>query len=312
MSNFFKNEGVYLRLLVTGGTGCLGSHLIRQALSSGKWREVHATYHRRNPNYQKIFWHFANGFHDISVLLSKIAPDIIIHALAVASPESCERDKMGAWRINVELTGEICRFAKERNTRLIFISSDLIFNGEKGSYQIDDLPDPVNFYGDTKHEAEQLIREGLEQEMYLVIRLALLYGSGLNNNRYFYDHLVDSILKEEKISLYTNQHRSMIEISSAARAILELAGGPSQSILHLGGPEPITRYAFGQALAQAMRKSGKLIEGCRIEETSSKVRVPRNVTLDVSETSKLLSFTLPTLQEGLKKLEIGGSSQRGI
>lgn len=289
------------RILITGGTGNLGSHLVRQAIASGVWDEVHATYRNVNPNFQKAYWHLMDAQESVESTLEKTKPTHIVHTLAMSDPDECERRKLDAWQINVGVTKTIATYANQENARLIYTSSDLVFNGEKGNYAETDEPSPINFYGDTKLEAEVAVREHVTSNDYVIVRLANMYGLNLNQRPNFFSRQVDALKEKKKITLYTDQRRSMISLSDAAAGVLELADLTFEGMLHLGG-EAMSRYDFGRRLAAQLKIPDKTLEPVASSSVRHWAKRPSDVTLNSAAAQKLLKTSFRGVEECLKEI----------
>lgn len=109
-------------------------------------------------------------------------PEVVIHAGAMSKPDECEENQWQCYITNVEGTLNLLMNAAVTKSFFIFISTDFIFDGEKGMYKEDDKPAPVNFYGKTKMEAEEAVKEYIAD--WAIVRTVLVYGkpqSGSNN-----------------------------------------------------------------------------------------------------------------------------------
>lgn len=288
------------RLLITGGTGTLGSHLVRMAEAEGRWDEVHSTYCTLNPNFHKIFWHYMDARNPIGAILEKIKPDCVIHTLAMTSPDECESKKLDAWQINVETTKDIAGYSHAHQTRMIFTSTDLVFDGEKGNYSEEDPPNPVSFYGDTKAEAEQIVAERMGR--LLIVRISLLYGFNLNGRPVFFDQVYTAIKNKQPIALFGDQFRTMMNVANAAACLLELAENESTGILHLGGPERISRFDFGKRLAKFIGANSKTISSQPMSEIKSKARRPADASLNTDKAKSMLKTHIQTIEEGFTQI----------
>ncbi|KAB2878885.1 SDR family oxidoreductase [bacterium] len=289
-------------LLITGGTGNLGSHLVRIALKSGKWDEVHSTYHALNPNFHKIFWHFTDARNSILPMLTRINPTCIIHTMALSSPDECEKRKLDAWQINVKATGEIITYANLNAVRFVYTSTDLVFDGEKGDYSEEDKTCPVNFYGDTKLEVENDILEKFTTANYVTARLGLLYGFNLNQRLNFFDTLYNGLRNQDSVTLFKDQFRSMMNISNAAECLMELASNTYQGMIHLAGPERISRYDFGLRLAHHLKLPDAAIVGIKTEEMQSLSKRPKDVSMNISLALKTLKTPIQSVDEGIRSI----------
>lgn len=289
-------------LLVTGGTGNLGSHIVRQAVKSGKWDEVHATYHTLNPNFHKVFWHFADARNPLTPTLSRIKPSCIIHTMALSSPDECERRKLDAWQINVKATGEIASYANVNSIRMVHTSTDLVFDGEKGNYTERDPVQPVNFYGDTKAEVENDIKENFSSNNYVTARVGLLYGFNQNQRLNFFDTIYNGLRHQQPVTLFDDQFRSMMSIANAAECLLELTLHTYSGLIHLGGPERISRYDFGVRLASLLKLPANVLVKAPMSELPSLSRRPKDVSLDISLAKSILKTPIQSVDEGIRSI----------
>lgn len=266
-----------LRLLITGGTGNLGSTLIKVAMAKRLWEDVCATYHSRKPNYHDIVWVPMDGQVDPQETLQRLQPTHIIHTLAMSSPDVCEVNKLEAWRINVQLTQELAEYADASACRLIFTSTDLIFDGNSGNYDEDSIPAPLNFYGDTKVEAESVLRERLSN--FVIARISLMYGFNLNGGMNFFSGLVEKLRQKQTVMLFHDQVRTMLSIPNAAEALLDLASGSYCGTVHIGGPQAVSRYEFGKTLAKRLGVEEGLVLPESMKNERTRVRRPADVSL---------------------------------
>lgn len=289
-------------LLITGGTGNLGSHLVRLAVQSGKWTEVHSTYHTLNPNFHKIFWHYSDARNTVLPILNRIKPTCIIHTMALASPDECEKRKLDAWQINVKAASEIITYANANPARLIYTSTDLIFDGEKGNYSEEDKPNPINFYADTKLEVEREITETYASGNFVIARIGLQYGFNLNQRLTFFDTLYNGLRNQSPIQLYEDQFRSMMHLHNTAECLLELASSDFQGLIHLAGPERISRYEFGLRLAHSLKLSDTAIVRVKMENTPSLYKRPKDVSLNIALAKKILKTPIQSVDEGIRSI----------
>jgi dTDP-4-dehydrorhamnose reductase len=132
-----------LKLLITGASGLLGTKLCQIALRRN--HGVYAAYNQNKPLFGTPV--------DFNILdldaeqraLDKIKPDAVVHAAALTDVDKCELEKGLAWKTNVEATENLVRLCKKRDAYLVYVSTDYVFNGEKGQYKETDTPDPINY-----------------------------------------------------------------------------------------------------------------------------------------------------------------------
>ncbi len=156
------------KILVTGGTGLLGGDLV--TYFTDKYDLISAGSRDFDIRDRK---------NTIEFITSK-KPDIVIHAAAMADVNACQTDESLAMAINADGAGNVAMACRDIGARLVFISTDYVFNGEKETpYVEDDLPDPVNIYGESKLAGERHVADILPDAV--ILRVAWLYGSAPNS-----------------------------------------------------------------------------------------------------------------------------------
>jgi dTDP-4-dehydrorhamnose reductase len=143
----------------------------------------------------------------------------------------------------VDATAHLARLSKD--IPFIFLSSGEVFDGKAGWYREGDDPSPINFYGKTKLEAEQLV---LQNPRHTVVRIVLTAGTSQNGDRSFVEDMCRSAKSGKSMTLYADEYRCPLPAGAIARAIWELAGKDAPGLYHLGGRERLSRWEVGQAL----------------------------------------------------------------
>jgi dTDP-4-dehydrorhamnose reductase len=180
--------------------------------------------------------------------------------------------------VNVEGTAALAEMAHRAGARFLHVSTDLVFDGEKGSYREADAPAPLSVYGQTKAEAEKdvLACSGT------VVRLSLLFGLTLVGRTSFFDNQVDALRAEQPLTLFEDEWRTPLSLAAAARALLEIARSGFSGLLHLGGPERMSRVEMGQRLADHLGCRSDTIDKARRESMPAPEPRPRDTSLDAS------------------------------
>src|SRR5579871_3889333 len=174
-----------MKILVTGSNGLLGQHLVKLLLEKeyhviALGKGVDRLSFSPNPLYKYVDADITDA-NAIENLMADETPDIIIHAAAMTQVDICEQEKEKCYDINVNGTKIITTLAEKNKIFLIFISTDFVFDGEKGNYKEEDELKPVNFYGSTKMDAEKIILDS--ETTYSIIRTCLVYGNVLQGTR---------------------------------------------------------------------------------------------------------------------------------
>jgi dTDP-4-dehydrorhamnose reductase len=287
------------RLLVLGGSGFLGAHVVRAGLAAG-WEVVAAS---RAPEAlhgipgAEGTAHASLDARDLVAvreLVRRLAPDAVVQCVALPSIAACEREGALATRLNAELPGALAEACAARRARLVHVSTDLVFGGEPPrpeGYREGDPTDPRSAYGLTKAEGERaaLAHGGTA----LVARLPLLVGDSFGRNQGASDALVAAVLRGERPRVFRDEWRSPLDVEVAGRALVELAGCAERGLLHLAGPERVARLELGlRALAAAGIPQPELrVQACTRAEACMAER-PCDVTLDAARARALLSIPL--------------------
>ncbi len=277
------------RLLITGGAGYLGAELIQQA-RAGAWA-VGATCFSNLPDDNGIAW-LRLDIRDqpaVERALDEWRPDLVIHtAYRQRGPD--------LWSTSAEGAGVIARAAHKAGARLIHMSSDALFDGERiGSYIERDDPSPITPYGEAKAAAERMVAEA--HPAALIVRTSLIYGGAHPGP---HEQLVlDALAGQADVAFYSDELRCPIAVGDLAAALLELAPTDRAGRLHIAGTDVISRYGFAQLVAAAHGHDPARLRSAT--SATSDIRRPRNCALDSSLARQLLRTQLRGVHEVLSQ-----------
>ena len=231
--------------------------------------------------------------------LNEVKPDIVIHMAALGDVDRCEQDRELAWRVNVESTRTLAKYCAKHGIPMIYLSTDYVFDGERGLYREDEPPCPVNYYGLTKLVAEEVVKSLVDK--FLIIRTSAIYGLGPGRPN-FGKVLIEKLSKGEKVRALVDQYLSPTLNTLLAKAVVELLEKNYwNDILHIAG-ERVNRYEFAIKLAEKFGFNKELIEPIYMKDIQWKARRPRDSSLDVSKARKLLTVDFYTLDNALRIL----------
>ena len=284
------------RLLITGGSGLVGGHVAAKARLS---REVYATC-QSNPlnmsSVQSVLMRLEDK-NSISDIVHRIQPDAVIHCAAWSDLDRCEQDKERAFKINAESSAALAEACAGSGIRLIFTSSDMVFDGEQGNYAESDAPQPINVYGETKLLAEENIRSICSN--HVIVRVALVYGKPITRGNSFSEKILSRFREGKSIPLFTDQFRTPVWVQTLAGALLELADHDYTGTLHIGGSEKVDRYTFGVYLAGIGQYPSKLCDPIRMSDLQTTAPRPKDTSLNISLAKKILKTLFTGYREGL-------------
>ncbi|MDE3098562.1 MAG: NAD(P)-dependent oxidoreductase [Verrucomicrobiota bacterium] len=268
------------RVWITGANGLLGNYLVRAAPPN---LEICALTRERLDLLD---------FSAVRREFQKAPPALIIHCAAISTVAGALADRDLARRTNVECTALLAELAAD--ARLIFFSTDFVFDGRKGNYAETDAVNPISFYGETKAAAEEIV---LRNPRHLVVRTSINCGTSASGNRGFNEQL-RAALQKGRMALFTDEFRCPIFAGETARATWELAQKDCAGIFHAAGAEKLSRWRMGQLLVQRWPELADRIEpGCARDFPGP----PRalDTSLNVSKAQKILDTPLPRFSDWL-------------
>ncbi len=291
-----------MRIVVTGASGFVGSHVAGELGARG--HTVVGTCSGRRPAPAMVVMDLLDPG-SIERAVGDAEPDGVVHAAAWPELLRCEQDPDGARRANVNATAVLARACARNGARLVFLSTDQVFDGERGGYAEADEPAPVNVYGRTKLDAEQAVASGFAaaagpRAAGCVLRLSLVYGTSPGGQRTPVEQILAAVRRGERPRLFADEFRTPVFAEDAARACEELLtrAGPPR-LLHLGGPDRATRYELGLMIADRWGFPRSVLERGSQAEMGSAVHRPRDVSLDSSLARSWLIRPPRTLPDGL-------------
>jgi dTDP-4-dehydrorhamnose reductase len=216
-------------------------------------------------------------------------PRLLIHCAALSKSPECQGNPGLARRLNVEVTALLAELAA--NIPMVFLSSDLVFDGRAGNYDEVAPVNPLSVYAETKVAAERVV---LHNSKHTVVRTSLNGGNSPAGNRGFNEEMRRAWQAGQTLRLFTDEFRSPIPAQATARAIWELAGRKQPGLYHVAGSERLSRWQMGQLLAGRWQQLNPKIEPASLREYQGAPRPP-DCSLNCAKVQKLLSFPLPGL-----------------
>ena len=237
-----------MRVLVIGASGFIGRYLARR-LGSTPGIETYCSYRTHPPENDRNHWYQVELTDPVAVekVFGMIRPDLVVHLAAMADVGACEREQAAATAVNVAATAQLARLCRSIGARMLFVSTEYVFDGRRGPYREDDTPNPTTHYGRTKlaaeREAARLDAAGAS------LRTSIVYGWPSAGRRNFVPSLVDRLRRGETYLGGTGVMRSPVYVEHLVDGIARLVEDFHPGVHHVAGGDWVSMYYFALAVA---------------------------------------------------------------
>ena len=283
------------RVLITGGSGLLGSNTARMLSNDF---EVYATYNTHPSQISGCRFLFLNitDKDQVVSVAREIKPSLIIHASGLINVDFCETNEDDAWAINVYGTENVAIASQEFDAKLVYVSTDSVFDGRKGSYTEEDMPNPLSIYAKSKFEGEKRAQQMAPNS--IIVRTAF-YGWSLYEKPSLAEWVLNSLREGKSPRMWTDVYFSPIYVGSLIEVMISMFRNDLRGIYHVGGSESCSKYSFGRMIASVFGFDADIIEPTSIDEAQLKAPRPRNLSLNTSKVSMDQDVRLLNVQEGI-------------
>lgn len=247
-----------MKILVTGANGQLGREVIKQ------FSQNHVVW-----GYSKEELDITN-YADVKSILQNHLPDVIIHSAAYTAVDACETNGIKAMDVNAFGAANVARSAREIGARMFYISTDYVFDGEKGApYVENDRTNPVSMYGISKSVGELMVKCLLSDST--IIRTSWLYG---HDGRNFVKTMLGFAKKNKEVTVVDDQIGCPTYTADLAKVIMELLEKPN-GVYHVSNTGSCSWYQFAQRIYREAGNSPELVKPCSTEDYGAPAKRPK-------------------------------------
>jgi len=277
------------KVLITGITGMLGLD-VSKTFSNDNYNVYGIARNKKNnfifDNNVKVEYFDLINLDKTKQFIQSINPDIIVHCAANVNLSKCENDKNMANKINSEVPGQIASFTDE-NTKLIYISTDSLFNGEKGNYKEEDDTFPLNKYAKSKLLGEKKVREN--KENFIIIRTNII-GFHIPWASSLFEWALKKLINQNSIKGFNDTIFNPVTTKQLATIIKILVENQdNRGIINIGSKKYISKYEFLLKVAEKFGIEKDLIQPASIDILNTSIKRPKNTTLNNSKIKKILN-----------------------
>jgi dTDP-4-dehydrorhamnose reductase len=293
-----------LRVFITGSTGLLGSAILRQAPDHIK---LGASYHVNKFVPNLLCQYYFMDLTKKSTVMEAIEtfkPDVVIHTAAIAAPDYCDKHQDEAVEVNTRGTQRVIAACKKVGAKIVFITTNGVYDGKKPPYDETALPKPIDCYGITKYDGEKMVAEsGLE---YAIVRLITMYGWNNPHERQNPVTWLIKMLGENKtsVNMVTDMFNNFLYVEQAAEAIWKVVtlGKWGQSY-NIAGKDCISRFDFSISIAKEFKLDEKMIFPTDLKSFKNFVPRPANTCFITTKMETELAVKPLLSTAGLKHMK---------
>lgn len=292
-----------MKILIIGASGLVGGYLKKEFQKNG--HQVVGTYNQFSSPF--LFPLDITQKKRVEKLVVKTAPNWILLPAAYADVDGCEKNQALCYQINWQGIKNVVDTAKKNNLPLVFFSTDYIFSGQKGPYQEEDPPNPLNYYGKLKLNMEKYIKKHLKH--YLIIRTANVFGWEKQAKNFVVRLLKNCpskknpVQKAKSLLVVTDQIGTPTYAGVLAKAVRFLVEKNYQGVYHIAGSQTINRYQFAVLVAKVFNLDKKFIKPTTTSQINQIALRPKKGGLKIDKVQKILPFKLPDAKKGLKMMK---------
>jgi dTDP-4-dehydrorhamnose reductase len=295
-----------MKILITGSNGLLGQKIVKLCLKCGIPFLATSKGENRNPdcpasNYIPL--DITNKL-EINGVFEAFYPTHVIHTAAITNVDQCENERDLCTDVNINATAYLFDVTQRFFAHFQFISTDFVFDGEKGMYEETDVVNPLSFYAKSKVEAENLLLKS-NYKNWSILRTIIVFGEGNNLSR---SNIVlwvkDSLSKAQKINVVNDQFRTPTWAEDLAWACLRVCEKSKIGIYHISGKDYNSMLGFAREVAKFYNLDETLISEISSASLNQPAKRPPNTGFNLSKAEKELGYKPKSFLECLRLIKV--------
>ncbi len=282
-----------LKILLTGATGLFGSAFLSNTKKNNK---ITVTGISRRQSTCPV--DITDGEKIIDII-KNISPYIILHTASIGNVDYCEKHKKEAWQVNVGGTRNIIKAARLSGSKLIFFSTNAVYDGEKPPFDEKAERHPIDYYGMTKEISEEDIKKS--KISWVIVRLMTMYGWHDKNQRYNpVTWIIDELRKNHKMNVVDDVYNNHLYVGQAVDTVLQIIKLQKwNEIYNVAGRDCISRYQLALEVAEVFSLDNKLINPVKSSFFKTIAPRPKNTCFKTEKMEKELKIIPLSIRDGL-------------
>ena len=231
-------------------------------------------------------------------LIAEVQPELVLHCAALANIDLAESQPALARRINTEVPGEIAAAVRRIGGKMIHISTDSVFDGQRGDYSERDEPNPINVYARTKLDGERAV---LQDDPDAIVARVNFYGWSLSGKRSLAEIFFYTLSAGKSMFGFTDVYFCPLQVNILGEVLLEMASRSLNGLYHVVSAEALTKYDFGTRIARLFGLDETLIQPVSWKDAGLRAARSPRLTLNSGKLASALGHDLPGQASGLSR-----------
>ena len=290
-----------MKIVVTGANGFTGQHVVQYLASKGFHVFALSRGEARFALQNSVQYHDCEltNVSSVNATIQQIKPDWIVHIAAMSKPDECNNDRANCLLNNVQATIHLGEAAIQHQSKFIYFSTDFIF-GENGPHAEDDVVGPLNFYGESKLQAENWVKQHLPNAV--IVRPVFIYGPELPGSRpSFIQWVQKQLIQQKPIKVVNDQKRTPTYVYDICQGLETIILESHKGVFHLAGGEIITPYEMAVEVAHCLSLNAQLIEAVDSNSFPEPVKRAKQSGLKIDKAREVLNYKPHSFAEGVRK-----------
>lgn len=291
-------------ILITGSNGLLGQTLVKK-LKENQEITVIATSKGENRIKQKSGYRYEemdiSDEEDVEAIFEKYQPDVVINTAAMTNVDACEEQKDACRKLNVDAVEILLKNCEKHDSHLIQLSTDFVFDGKDGPYDELAVPNPISYYGESKYEAEEIIKNS--SIPWSIVRTIIIYGLVDDMSR---SNIVlwakEALEKNQTLNIVNDQFRSPTYVGDLADACISISEQTATGIFHISGKDIMSISDLVRRVAKFFKLDDSALKEISSYSLNQAAKRPPKTGFVLSKANKLIDYQPHSFEEGLELL----------
>lgn len=284
------------QIVFTGITGLLGRYFLNFEHPN---YEIIGLCNRKLQTDPKSFYKIDITKEKLQDFIKKVSPEIIVHAASLGNVDYCEIYPKEAYKINVEGTRKIVEAAKQVGAKIIYLSTNAIYDGANPPYDEESKHNPIDIYGKTKLEGEKLIKKSNLE--FVILRLITMYGwpyLGRRNNPVTW--MIENLKRGKRINVVNDIYNNHLWANQAAETVWKVVKEDIKNdVFNIGGRDCISRYDLALKVAKVFKFDSSLITSVTSDFFKNIAKRPKDTCFNTKKIEKKLGLKPLSIDKGL-------------